>query len=446
MVQGISIVDNFIIDKNPATGEEIGRIPCTVDVDGLVQTAHQAQPSWARHKDRIQLLRQGLIEIGKKSDVLSETIVKEMGKPIFEAEEELKWATQKDDYMTVLEESLRPVHYHSSNVEVRQPLGVVAVLSPWNFPCDEILLLVLPALASGNTVIVKPSEVTPLSGAITVQALASVLPDHVLQLAQGDGEVGAALVKHPLVSMVAMTGSSATGKKILKEAAPQMKRLVLEMGGKDAMVVMGDANLDKAAHDAVKNSLSNSGQVCCSIERIFVADTVYENFCDRVNREAAKYTVGDGRKRDTKVGPLASSIQREIVANQVNDAVAKGARLLFQSDIPVNTGDSSFHPVCVVADVTQDMKLYREETFGPVVTMIRFNGSEEHAIELANDTEYGLAASVYTNNVETAVDLSRGIQAGQIGINCYSVDNLDANAPWVGHKAVSNNSDMALMF
>lgn len=220
-----------------------------------------------------------------------------------------------------------------------------------------------------------------------------------------------------------------------------MKRLVLEMGGKDPMIVMGDANLDKAAHDAVRNSLSNSGQVCCSIERIFVADTVYEDFCDRVKQEAAKYTVGDGRKRDTKVGPLASFMQREIVANQVNDAVAKGARVLFQSEIPVNTG-GSFHPVCVVADVTKEMKLYHDETFGPVVTIIRFDGSEEHAIELANDTKYGLAASVYTNNVEAAVDLSRGIQAGQIGINCYSVDNLDANAPWVGHKAVSTKSDM----
>jgi succinate-semialdehyde dehydrogenase / glutarate-semialdehyde dehydrogenase len=432
--------DNFIVNVNPATGEIIGRIPVTTNIDQLVQRAVAAQPGWAGTSvaDRINLLRNGLIALGQRPDALIEMIVQEMGKPVAEARAEVENASvdDKDEYLRILEASLVPVRHGSRNIVVRAALGVVVVLSPWNYPCEELLLLTLPALASGNTVIVKPSELTPMTGAMIVQALASVLPPNVLQLAQGDGRVGAELVRHPAVNMVAMTGSSATGRKILQVAAPQMKRLVLELGGKDPMVVMADADLDLAASDAVQYSLSNSGQVCCSFERIYVADAIYDDFIERVVAFAKTYRVGNGMDPDTKVGPLASAVQSDKVADQVNDALSRGARLVYQSDIPTGSTGGNYYPVSVLADVTSTMKLYREETFGPVVTIIRFNGHEQDAVDLANDTEYGLAASVYTQDPAQATRLSHGIRAGQVGVNCYAPMLMESTVPWVGHKAV----------
>ena len=253
---------------------------------------------------------------------------------------------------------------------------------------------------SGNTAIVKPSEVAPETGAIVVNAIASALPPGVLQLAQGDGEVGSHLVAHADIDMVCMTGSSATGKKILESAAPKMKRLVLELGGKDPMMVLADADLDKAAQDAVQYSLSNSGQVCCSIERVYVAEPVYDEFQGLVAKYAATYKVGNGMEEGVKVGPLVSKIQRDIVALHVDDAVKKGAKLLYQGEIPNGAGgDTSFFPVTVVADVSSEMDLQRKETFGPIVSLTPFDGTEAEAVRLANDTEYGLAASIFTANV-----------------------------------------------
>lgn len=364
---------------------------------------------------------------------MAETIVAEMGKPLAEATEEVRGATQKDEYLDLLQRSLDPQR-RGSSVVVRHPLGVVAVLSPWNFPCDEILLLVLPALASGNVAIVKPSEVAPQTGAIVVNTIAEGLPPGVLQLAQGDGIVGSMLVKHGSVNMVAMTGSSATGKKILESAAPQLKRFVLELGGKDPMIVFEDADLEKAAADAVAYSLSNSGQVCCSIERIFVAQSIYEDFSQRVAQHAAHYNVGNGMDAHVKVGPLVSAVQRSKVKEHVDDAITKGARVLFESTVP-STLKGHFYPVTVLADVRDGMQAYREETFGPVVSLTPFDGSEEEAIRLANDTVYGLASCLYTSDMGRAERVAMAIDAGQVGINCYSLEHMDVGCPWVGHKS-----------
>jgi acyl-CoA reductase-like NAD-dependent aldehyde dehydrogenase len=433
------VVDPLVIvNENPATGEIIGRVPYTTDVDELVRRAVVAQQTtWATTNiaERIRLLTNGLVALGQRREELAVLISREMGKPLAEAHDEVNSAVEKDEYMELLHESLQPVRHGPSNVVVREPLGVVGIASPWNFPCDEILLLTLPALASGNTVIVKPSELTPLTGALTVETLASVLPPNVLQLVQGDGRVGAHLVAHPHINMIAMTGSSATGQKILEAAAPHMKRLVLEMGGKDPMVVMADADLALAAHDAVAYSLANAGQVCCSFERIYVAEEIYDDFIQRVVTIAQSYRVGNGLDPETKVGPLVSARQRQKVVEQVDDAVAQGARLVYQSDVPIGT-NGHYYPVTVLTDVTSHMKVYRDETFGPVISIIRFSGTEQDAIDLANDTEYGLAASVYSRDIEMATRLSSSIRAGQVGVNCYAPMNMESTVPWVGHKAV----------
>ena len=439
MGQGVVVDDQGrIVNRNPATGEVISYVPCTPldELDKMVANAKEASTSWSAMEpsERIRLLKKGIENISKQSDRLQKMIVQEMGKPLQEAMEEVEGALDKDEYLKILESSLQP-QTRGSSVVVRQPLGTVAVLSPWNFPCDEILFLLLPALGSGNTAIVKPSEVSPETGAIVVNAIASALPKNVVQLAQGDGSVGAHLVKHEGVDMICMTGSSATGKKILESAAPKMKRLVLELGGKDPMVVMEDADLEKAASDAVQYSLSNSGQVCCSIERVYVANSIYPEFQKLVAKYAADYKVGNGLEEGIKVGPLVSKNQRDIVASHVDDALKKGAKLVHKSGIPEDASeDSSFYPVTVLADVTKEMDVNRKETFGPVVALSPFDGTEEEAIRLANDTEYGLSGAVYSRDEEKAMRVASRIDAGQIGINCYAMDNMDVACPWVGHK------------
>jgi acyl-CoA reductase-like NAD-dependent aldehyde dehydrogenase len=361
-------------------------------------------------------------------------MVQEMGKPLAQAKAEMEGAVAKDDYLDVLVQALEPKE-HGTSLVVRQPYGVVAILSPWNFPADEILLLALPALGSGNTVVVKPSEVAPETGQMVVETLASVLPAGVLQVVQGDGVVGERLVQHPSTKLIAMTGSSATGKKIAAQAALGLKRLVLELGGKDPMVVLADADVEAAAADAVAFSLDNTGQVCCSIERIYVAESIYDNFVKAVQRHAATHKVGDGLDEGVTVGPLVSSRQRSHVQVQVDDALAKGARLVYQSELPSDApAEASFFPVTVLSRVTRDMLIATEETFGPVVCLTPFDGSEETAVSLANDSVYGLAAAVYSQDVTKAQRVASQIQAGQVGINCYAPAHMDVACPWVGHK------------
>ena len=357
----------------------------------MIQGSAKAQGEWILMslEDRIELLRQGLKEIAKIADAFVYLIVNEMGKPVAEAREEMQWAVGKDPFLDLLFESLQP-QTHGNCTIVRDPFGVVAIMSPWNFPVDEILLLALPSLASGNTVIVKPSEVVPETGALLVKTLQTVLPHNVIQIAQGDGAVGKQLVSHPDIQMVAMTGSTQTGQKILAAAAPTMKRVVLEMGGKDPVIVFDDADVEKAANDAVYYSLFNAGQVCCSFERIYVAESIYDQFKITATKYAAEYKVGNGMDPDVKVGPLVSSLQRDEVKLQVEDAISKGAQLLHQSSTPEGT-QGYFYPVTVLADVTDDMLLFSKETFGPVVSITKFDGSEAEGIRLANGSEIGRA-------------------------------------------------------
>lgn len=432
MVQGVVVEDGCLMNTNPATGEVISKVKCSTaeEVGAMISLANTAQKSWAMTplEERMELLRKGLKAAAAISDSLTEMMVKEMGKPITEAKEEVEFAVGKDEFMDLLADSLQPQQYGQSLI-VRDPFGVVAIMSPWNFPADEILLLALPSLASGNSVIVKPSEVVPETGALLVSAFQSVLPEGVLQIAQGDGAIGKQLVAHPDIHLVAMTGSSATGKKILEAAAPQLKRVVLEMGGKDPMVVFEDADVEKAASDAVQFSLCNTGQVCCSIERIYVADSIYDKFQAAAAKCAMDYKVGNGMDPEVKVGPMVSKMQRELVKEQVDDAISKGAKVLHQSSIPdKNVG--SFFPVTVLADVNESMDVLTKETFGPVVSMTKFDGSEAEGIRLANKTEYGLGSSVYTKDLEKARRVASQIGAGQVGINCYALDGMDVHCPW----------------
>lgn len=435
MVQGVLIEDGYLVNTNPATGEVISRVKTTSpdELDAMIEISKGAQKSWKALscEERVQMLKDAIKAVKDVSDDLAKSMVQEMGKPIGEAEDEMSAAVDNDEYMDILLDCIKPKTYGNSTI-VRHPYGVVAIMSPWNFPVGEITLLALPSLASGNTVIVKPSEVVPETGALLVTTMQKALPPGVIQIAQGAGSVGAALVSHPGIDMIAMTGSSATGRKILESAAPQLKRVLLEMGGKDPMIVLKDADLDKAAKDAVMYSLSNSGQVCCSIERIYVDEAVYGQFQELTKAAAAEYKVGDGMDPENKVGPMVSHVQKELVKEQVDDAIAKGATVLLQSEVPEPSveGGGSFFPVTVLADVDEGMQLFTKETFGPVVAMAKFDGSEEEAVRLANKTEYGLGSSIYTEDLEKAKRIATQIDAGQVGINCYVLEKMDVHCPW----------------
>jgi len=400
----------------------------------MAQNAKDALLAWSETpaEDRVRMLSEGLQEVAKDADSIAELIVREMGKTKAEATEEMEGATDRKEYLEILLEAQKPKK-HGSSVVYRQAIGVVAIMSPWNFPVDEILLLALPALAAGNTVIVKPSEVAPQCGEAAVKAFEKVLPPNVFQVAQGDGAVGAQLVSHPLVNLVAMTGSSATGKKILSSAASSLKRVVLELGGKDPMVVFADSDLDKAAKDAVEYSVFNAGQVCCAFERVYVEESILSEFEAKCAEYAKEYVVGNGMNPGVKVGPMVSAMQRDHVIKQVEDAIKDGAKLLFKGDIPSDAPEgSSFYPITVLSNVTQEMDIARRETFGPVVSLFKFDGSEAEAVRLANDTEYGLGGSVYTGDSEKAKRVASRMFCGQVGINCYPLMEMNIACPWVG--------------
>lgn len=304
---------------------------------------------------------------------------------------------------------------------------------------------------------------TPLAGAAIVSFLQAGLPPNTLNLVQGDGSVGSLLVAHKDVHLVAMTGSSATGKKIMQECGKSLKPLVLELGGKDPMVVFADADLAKAAKDAVHGACMNAGQVCSSVERVYVEGSVMAQFEQLCKTEVAKWGAGSGFDDKIKIGPMVSWMQRELVERHVKDALAKGARIVGEgtlvdqaedddstepggvsaddgagamNNIPVKSKTNNFFPATVLSDVSPDMLIAREETFGPVLPILSFDGTELQAVRFANDSEYGLAASVYSNDVAKATRVAGRIRAGQVAVNSIAGVNADVpgKCPWVGVK------------
>jgi len=436
MVQGVAIENGCLVDTNPSTGEVVGRVKTSSaeEVDAAVARAKGAQPAWAALglEQRVALLKKACEAIKESKDALAALITQEMGKVASEAQEEADAACGKNDFLDLVQQANVPQDVEGARI-FRDAHGVVGVCSPWNFPADEILLLVLPALAAGNTVVVKPSEVAPMTGQKVLEPLQSLLPVGCVEVCQGDGEVGRQIVAHPQISMVAMTGSSATGRKIMASCSTSLKRLVLELGGKDPMVVFADADLEKAADDAVTWSLYNCGQVCCGIERIYIEDSVKDAFEAKVQEKAKAWIAGDGSDPASKIGPMVSDMQRQQVAAHVKDAVNNGAKKLCEAEVR-GSAKGNYFPATVLTDLKQEMRIMQEETFGPVVAICCFDGSEAEALRLANDSEYGLTACVYSADKAKATRVAMGIHAGQVGVNAYPMATASASCPWVGHK------------
>jgi len=424
-------------DINPATGEKLADIASATpaEIVGAVATARSAWSAW-RALDveaRCAILERVAASMAQHADELADLITREMGKPRAEALQEAEgYAAHGLEILEEVKLALAPQAFESRRAEtvlVREPHGVVAAITPWNFPVGMPVTILFPALATGNTVVFKPSEHVPMCGALLARLFQEALPEGVLTLIQGAGDVGAQLVAAD-VDMIGFVGSRATGQRIMASASDGLKRLVLELGGKDPLIVFEDADLDRAAESVARHSLRNTGQVCCSVERVFVAENVAADFEKRVVEHARAWKHGDGFDESVHMGPMVSEEQRAKVVEQVDAAVRDGARLLLGGR--AETGDGFFFPATVLADVDTSMKLSADETFGPVVSLTTFSGDEQEAIALANDTPYGLGANVWTADRERGARVAQGLQAGQVGVNRYLTSG--SGTPWVGAR------------
>jgi len=417
---------------DPATGEELGRVDVADEgaVQAAVAAARAAQPRWASagldgRRDR---LRQAAIALADRRDELAELLTREMGKPLREAQGEV--AHCLDSMPELLDEqhaALAPdelADAHTLTRRYRDPFGVAAVITPWNFPLLMPHQLVLAALMAGNTVVLKPSEHTPLVAQAWARVLQAALPADTLRVVHGADATGRALVG-AAVDLVAFTGSREVGQQILARAGGQLKRVVLELGGKDPLVVLDDADLDAAARFAARNAYRNAGQVCVSTERIYVAAPIADAFEQRFVEEARQLVVGAGLDPKTRVGPMIDERQKAHVLRQVDEAVAAGARLVLDQ----GRGDGRFLPPLALADVDHSMAIMRDETFGPVACLQRVRDDDE-AVERANDTPFGLGAVVFGGDLDRAQAVARRLRAGMVGIN-RGVGGAKG-APWVG--------------
>jgi len=423
-----------LVSRDPATGEEVGRVPVTPveEIPRIVARARAAQPAWAAlglEARRAALLPAGAALVAE-SERIGHLLTREMGKPLKPAIGEVKHCgASLGETLDETVAALSPERIEDPRTVselVFDPFGVCAAITPWNFPVSMPHWTVVPALMAGNSVVLKPSEKTPLVADEYARILGAHLPVDVLQVVHGDEAQGKALVDAE-VSLIAFTGSREAGREILARAGRDLKRVILELGGKDPLVVLDDADLEAAAEFAAMNAFRNSGQVCVSTERIYVEEPVADRFEALLAARTAAIRVGSGLDESTQIGPVVDSAQRDKVLRQIDRAVRGGARIV--------AGGSGHHGnfvmPTVLADVSRDMPIQREETFGPVVTIERVK-DDEAAIAAANDTPYGLGAAVFGRDIARAERVARRLTAGMVGINkgCGGA----AGTPWVGAR------------
>jgi acyl-CoA reductase-like NAD-dependent aldehyde dehydrogenase len=418
---------------DPATGEVVGDVPVTPPeaVQDAVDRVRSAQPGWAAlgTSGRAEVLARAAQVLTDRADRHAELITREMGKPLKESRIEAKsLGTGLERELEEMIEALEPDVIESAGTRstvYHDPLGVVGAITPWNFPMSMPHWMVLPSLMGGNGVVLKPSEETPLCGQAYADALNEVLPEGILVVVHGADEQGKALVRSD-VDMIAFTGSREVGKHILREASGSLKRVVLELGGKDPLIVLEDADIEKAAKFAAFNSFRNCGQVCVSTERIFVLDSVADAFEEALADLAAAMRTGSGME-GADVGPMVNAHQRDHVLEQIDRAVEAGATVLVGGE---GHRDNYVTPT-VLSGVTDEMEIGTVETFGPVACVTRV-ASVDEAVERANDTRFGLGAVVFGGNPEGTEAVARRLTAGMVGVN-RAAGGLPGT-PWVGAR------------
>jgi len=427
---------------NPATLEPLGEVDVqsAADVRAAIECARKAQPAWAglSFEERGHYLERAVRVILERQEDLLDVITRETGKPRVEALA-TEIATSCDSLQfyakrakRVLAERTVPLHLlKTKKLRIAyKPLGVVGIITPWNFPFVLVLNPTAQALVAGNTVVLKPSEATPFSARCVEEVFSAAgLPEGVFNLVTGDGETGEALVEAD-VDKISFTGSVATGRRVAEICGRNLVPCTLELGGKDAMIVCADADLDRASRGAVYGAFTNSGQVCTSTERVYVVDEIAEEFTRRCVDRTSE--LRQGAKGEFDVGSIILPRQIETIDAHVEDAVARGARVLAGGRRNPNEPGYFYEPT-ILADVTHDMRVMCEETFGPVLPIMRV-ADEAEALRRANDSRYGLNANVWTRNKHRGTELARAIESGCVVVNDCMVTYAVAEAPFGGVK------------
>lgn len=447
MASNVQLATQKIISRDPATGEVLRELDCAGEgnVRAAVENAQAAQGAWAALgvRKRIEVVQRFQRRLAERKNLIASAITREAGKPIAEAlTTEILVVLDSarfliDNAFRLLREEPVPHGNIATKVKtgvlLREPYGVIGIISPWNYPFSIPATEALAALVAGNAVVLKPSEFTPLVALELVSLFhAAGVPENICQVVTGDGTTGAALLDSPIGKLV-FTGSVATGKRIAAAASQRLLPVVLELGGKDPMIVFEDANLDVASSAAVWGAFMNAGQTCLSVERCYVHRSLYEEFLSACVEKTSKLRVGNGLDPCTDIGPMIHEKQLKTVEAHIADAVASGARILIGGERLAALGANFFAPT-ILADVTHGMRLMQEETFGPVLPVMTFDNDEE-AIRLANDSEFGLAASIWTRDRNRGERIARRLQAGTVMVNdvisCFGI----SEAPHGGVKS-----------
>ena len=425
--------------ENPATLEFLEEVceASTEDVHHACRAAAGAQRHWRRLPalERGKLLHEVAGFMRENRAELSRLLTLEGGKPRIENLDEVEWCAACFQYYAELARhshgnSIPPTAEHQINFTIKEPLGVVAAIVPFNYPLLLLVWKIAPALAAGNTVVIKPSELTPLATLRMVEQCMSHLLAGVVNVVTGGSEVGEALVDDPNVACIAFTGSTAVGTRIATRAAQQLKRVNLELGGIDPLIVFEDADLDIAVPGAAWARFLNNGQVCTSAKRIYLVEKIAKEFVERFVEHTKSLRIGNGMDPDTDIGPMISDKARSRVEDQVKRALQQGAKLLYGGQ-RLDVGPGYFYSPTVLTDVTPEKTVVCEEVFGPIAS-IQVVKDADQAIELAAKSEYGLGANIYTQNLTYALRAMQEIKAGTFWINDPLTDN-DA-APFGGMR------------
>lgn len=410
---------------DPATGEVIGHAPVhtAADLDAAVARAQAAQPAWAALSDdeRIATLNRVADAIEASSEALAHLLSREQGKPLngpnarFEVGACVSWlratAATALPFEVVVDDgdTYAELHY--------RPVGLVGAITPWNWPMMIAIWQLAPALRMGNAVVAKPSEYTTLSGLALIAVMNEVLPEGVLNVVTGAGDIGGAMVANPAFGKIMFTGSTATGKKIIEGSAGNVTRLTLELGGNDAGIVLPDVDPAAIAEDLFWGAFINTGQTCAALKRLYVHDSIYDEVVSALSDVAAKMPMGVGLSEDNVLGPLQNRMQFDVVDRLVESAKASGARVVLGGE-PDRDAVGNFYPTTLVADIDPHNDLVVEEQFGPALPIIRYRDVDE-AVALANGIDAGLGASVWSADRDQARALAARLEAGTVWINSH---------------------------
>jgi len=419
---------------NPATGKVFAQVPdCTkAELDQAMESAHRAFGSWSKDINaRRKLLGEVAAALQSPPEGLARTLTQEQGKPLAKAQQEIMGASIWASYTASLEMPNEVIQDNAAGkIEIRRkPVGVVAAITPWNYPLMLAMWKIAPALLAGNTIVLKPSPYTPITSLMLGEILRDVLPPGVLNVVSGGDELGSWMTSHPAPRKISFTGSVETGKKVAAAAAPDLKRFTLELGGNDAAIVLSDVDLADVAPKIFWGAFENSGQICSAIKRVYVPEAMYSAMLEKLGDLAKNVKVGNGLDAGTELGPINNKPQFERVTELVEDAKKHGAKIITGGSR--QGSDGYFFQPTIVGGISDGVRLVDEEQFGPALPIIAYKDVDD-AVRRANSTNYGLSGSVWSKDAERGAEVAAQLECGSAWVNQHLA--IAPNLPFGGAK------------